>query len=248
MRPKKNPRREEKLREVVGLHSCREALKVRPSAVKELWLEEGWERLSKLAWFGEEAKKKKIPVKTVGSKKLDQLCWGHQGVACLVTENPQFNFESLRGDGSKCLILLDGIVDPQNLGAMIRTSWLMRVDALFVTKDRAVGLTPSVCKVASGGVEHLPVVVENNFVQLIKSLKELGFWVYSLAEKDSESIYQQTFPEKVAWVVGAEDKGIRGAVLKESDVRVNIPQVASGSSYNASVALAIALSETMRSR
>ena len=92
------------------------------------------------------------------------------------------------------------------------------------------------------------MVAENNFVQLIKALKEMGFWVYSLSEKDSENIYKISLPEKVAWVVGSEDKGIRTAVLNESDVRVQIPQVASGSSYNASVALSIALSETIRPR
>ena len=236
-----------KLRRVVGIHSCSEVINVRPHAIQEIWLQQGWERASQLQNFANFAKKKKLSLKTVALKKLDEMSWGHQGVGIFVNESPQVDWSTLESDGPQRVVLLDGIEDPQNLGSMLRTSWLMGVSAVFTPKDRAAGLTPAVCKVASGGAEHVPIEASNNFTSIIKKLKDLGFWVYSLAEGGEQNVYQVDLPEKVAWVVGSEDKGVRKATMKESDAVISIPQVETGSSYNASVALAIALSETIRS-
>lgn len=247
-RPQPREEIDRNLRCVVGIHSTEEVLKVRPQAIREIWLQEGWERSQQLQSFGEFAKAKRKNLKTVGLKKLDELSRGHQGVAVFVSDQPVFDWRLLEGDGPKCVVLLDGIEDPQNLGAMMRTAWLMGVNAIFTPKDRAVGLTPSVCKVASGGAEHVPLEATNNFTSVIEKLKELGFWVYALAEGQAENIYKLKLSEKVAWVIGSEDKGVRKSTLKEADVAVTIPQAESGSSYNATVAMAIALSETVRAR
>lgn len=235
-----------KSRCVVGIHSCLEAISVRPEAISEVWLSEGWERSQQLEPFADFTSKKRVALKTVALKRLDELSRGHQGVAVFVDSAPVFTWDLLVGDDPKCVVLLDGIEDPQNLGAMMRTAWLMGVAAMFIPADRAAGLTPSVCKVASGGAEHVPVEVTNNFATVITKLKELGFWVYALTENESESVYKLQLAKKTAWIIGSEDKGIRKAIVRDADVAVRIPQVETGSSYNATVALAIALSETVR--
>lgn len=235
-----------RLRKVVGIHSCSEVLSVRPESVKEIWLQQGWERSQQLHTFENFARKRNVKLKEVSPKTLSDLSWGHQGIATLTDSTPKFSWQDLEKPGRQTVVLLDGIEDPQNLGAMLRTCWLMEVSAIFTPQDRAVGLTPSVCKVASGGAEHIPLEASNNFTTIISKLKELNFWTYALAEHQSENIYTLDLPEKVAWIIGSEDKGVRKSTLKAADAAVAIPQTQTGSSYNATVALAIALSETHR--
>ena len=178
------------LRAVVGLHSCREAVKVRPKAVKKIWLKDGWQRSAQLAEFGRFAESRRLPLEVVGEKRLESLARGHQGVACFLSEAPHLDWVALEKEETGRVILLDGIEDPHNLGAMLRTAWLMGVAAVFVPRDRAVGLTPACCKVASGGAEHVPMEASNNFIEIIKSLKNKGFWVFGLAETGTRNLYQ----------------------------------------------------------
>ena len=223
---------------------------MRPRAISEIWLKQDWvrsEQLSKIGeWAGQKAQAGKLEFKEVGEKKLADLGRGHQGVAFFVSEEPQLNWSIFEQEKPQQVVILDGIEDPQNLGAMLRTTWLMGSQALFTTEDRAVGLTPTVCKVACGGAEHVAISTQNNFTPVLKKLKKHGFWVYGLAESGEKGLYELKLPEKVAWVVGAEGKGVRKAVLKECDEVVSIPQIEGGSSYNASVSLALALGEGYR--
>ena len=229
---------------VVGHHAIREAFHILPKTNRELWLKIGFESSPELREFEEIAQKAKIKVQIKSEGTLDRFCSTHQGAALLKEGQPQWD-DSIAKDFSTCLIL-DGIEDPHNLGAIVRTSWLMKVDGIFIPENRAVQLTPTVHKVACGGVEHVPVQTCVNFAPTIQKLKEQGFWIFGLSHKAEKTIFDFKLPEKIVWAIGAEDKGLRSTTERLCDELVSIPQVSNAASYNASVATAIALTETFR--
>ncbi len=229
---------------VIGIHSCSEALKIRPKACKKILVKED------ISVFSPEVvtiiERNRLSVEPTKISTLDAFGSGHQGVAVLVNEDPVFSFDEVVSRERSLVVVLDELSDPQNLGAILRTSWLLGVDALILPSDRAVGLTPVACKIASGGAEHVPVSRVGNLAVTIKQFKEHGYWVYGLDEKGDQSPAQVKFPQKAVWIVGAEEKGMRITTERVCDQLVSIPQVKSGSSYNAAVALTIALYETCR--
>lgn len=228
----------------IGLHSVKEALKVRPQAVKELWLKEGWESSEDLREIGEQARNVKAKPQGV----MDKLGHAHQGVAALMAEAPVVSWSELETAQFATVLLADGIQDPHNLGAILRTAWLLGAKALFIPEHRASPLTPTAMKVASGGAEHVAVEAEGNLLSTAKQLKDIGFWLYGLAGDGKGSLWQQSFPEKVALVVGNEESGIRTPLARLCDELIHIPQADSAASFNASVATAIALAEVTRQR
>ncbi|MES2964974.1 MAG: TrmH family RNA methyltransferase [Bdellovibrionota bacterium] len=240
-----HPRRDG-ARWVVGIHSVEETLKIRPKAIREMWLKVDFESSQQLSALAASAQHFRIKIHTRSPGQLDQIGSGNQGVAIAVTENPELDWSKLEAEGSKVVLICDGLEDPQNLGAILRTAWLTGVDAIFIPEDRAVGLTPAVCKIASGGAEHVPVEVVSNLATEMKRLQDLGFWIYGLSEKGTRKPWEFKLPEKTAWVIGSEGSGMRITTERACDELVRIPQVASGSSYNASIAAAMALSETAR--
>jgi 23S rRNA (guanosine2251-2'-O)-methyltransferase len=231
---------------VIGLHSCQEVLKVRPRAISDVWLRTDWERSEDLTLMAERTHRYHLKPQNKSVSQLDTLGHGHQGVAFLVTEDPQLDWEILKADKPQIVLILDGLEDPQNLGSILRTSWLTEVAGIFTPDDRAVGLTNTVCKIASGGAEYIPVERVSNFAPTFERLKELGFWVYGLAEKGEQVPWQLKLPQKVAWVVGSEGSGLRITTERMCDELVRLPQAKTGSSYNASIAVAMALGETIR--
>lgn len=230
---------EKKLRWIVGHHACAENLKVAPQNVRELYVTQlaniqgaDWEPLLRKV-------KVRPQIKPVGFfKELSEV---HQGIAIGTDYWPQLKEP---GETSR-VVLLDGIEDPHNLGAIIRTCWLMNVDVIYVTERRSVKLTPTVHKVASGGCEYVPVE-EAHFQVLIKQLKEQGYWAYSFTDKTDASIYDHKYNNKIIFVFGNEEKGVRTPVERECDGLLKIPQSKEGPSYNVSVSVAIALAELNR--
>jgi len=240
------PSLRDKARWVVGIHSCCETLRVRPKTVREVWLREDWASSQQLRELQELAERGKVVIREKAVGQLDTIGGGHQGVALAVTQNPEVSWELLKEQESGIVLILDGIEDPHNLGSILRTSWLTAVSAIFIPADRAVGLTPAVCKVASGGAEHVAVEAEPNLQTVMERLKECGYWIYGLAEAGTRPPWGFVLAKKVAWVIGSEGSGIRKATERACDELVRIPQVATGSSFNASIACAMALSETCR--
>jgi 23S rRNA (guanosine2251-2'-O)-methyltransferase len=240
------PRGRDKARWVVGLHSCEETLKIRAAKIRELWLRDDWSASKPLSDIEEKAREKGIPIREKTQANLDQVSSGHQGVALACTENPEVDWAHLKETETALVLLLDGIEDPHNLGSMLRTAWLAGVTAVFTPADRAVGLTPAACKVASGGAEHVPVEADSNLAGTMEQLKEAGFWIYGLAEAGTRKPWEFQLPKKVAWVIGSEGSGIRKSTERACDELVRLPQVETGSSYNASIACAMALAETCR--
>jgi 23S rRNA (guanosine2251-2'-O)-methyltransferase len=231
-------------RTVVGLHSCEEAIRVRPQWVTEVVFMEGKDR--ELQGLQQLCQKTRIKTKTKGKKYFNALAEGHQGVAVQMNSRPRWQGQAAQKPES-LVVFLDGITDPHNMGAILRTSWLLAVDGIFIPKNRRVDLTPVVCKVASGGAEHVPVE-SCHFGSQLQWFKDQGYWVYGLREQGDLVLPQLKPGGKTVLIVGAEGKGLRVSTESFCDQFISIPQVAGGSSYNASVAFALCAYEASRHR
>ncbi len=234
------------LRVVVGVHACREVLKMGSGDVAEAWVKKGWEHSDVLTHFYEDMRRLNIGVVEKLGGFLDKAGLGHQGIALLVNGAPEIDWSLIGQEESEVFLGLDGIEDPHNLGAILRTAWLLGVKGAVVPSERSVGLTSTVHKVACGGVEHVPVDKCTRFSVPFEEFKEKGFWIYGLSANGGRSIWETKFSRKTVLVVGSEDKGLRITTENQCDELVHIPQACAEGSYNASVATALALAEVVR--
>jgi len=233
-------------RQVAGTHAITELLNVHPKSVQTVLLQTNWKSSAELRALAETLEQKKIKIEIKGEQQLQEICRSHQGAVAFSDLELEFDYENTVWEGNGLVLALDGVEDTQNLGAVLRTSWLMGVNGIIIPEDRAVGLTANVHKVACGGVEHVPIHRTNQFAQPFETLKQAGFWAFGLSHKAKRTIYDLDIPEKVIWVLGAEDKGLRSPTEKACDELVSIPQLAPNASYNVSVSAALALGETKR--
>ncbi|MBC7372102.1 MAG: 23S rRNA (guanosine(2251)-2'-O)-methyltransferase RlmB [Bdellovibrionaceae bacterium] len=233
-------------RPVIGTHAIKEAIAVHSKMAKVLWLRQGWQSSQELREIQEFAEKKNIKIEDRAESVIDRFGPSHQGAVFFLTGAPEFSMESLDELDQSILLILDGIEDPHNLGAILRTSWLIGVQGIIIPSDRAVGLTPTVHKVACGGAEHVPVQTSTNFANYAEEFKKKGYWIYGLSPRGKKSIFDLQLPDKVVWAIGAEDKGMRVNTERLCDELVYLPQSSAAASYNASVATAMALTETLR--
>ncbi|AGH96143.1 23S rRNA (guanosine(2251)-2'-O)-methyltransferase RlmB [Pseudobdellovibrio exovorus] len=233
-------------RQVAGTHAIMELLSVRPKTIQTVLLQNNWHSSSELRDLAEKLEAKKIKIEMKSEQQLQDICRSHQGAVAFSDEYLDFDYENSAWENNGLILALDGVEDTQNLGAILRTSWLMGVNGVIIPEDRAVGLTATVHKVACGGVEHVPVHRTNQFAAPFETLKQSGFWVFGLSHKAKKTIYDLQIPEKVIWVLGAEDKGMRAPTEKACDELVSIPQMSPHASYNVSVSAALALAETKR--
>ena len=146
------------------------------------------------------------------------------------------------------LLILDGLQDPHNLGACLRSADAAGVHAVIVPKDRAVSLTDTVCKVACGAAEHVPLVTVTNLARTLKQLKELGLWLVGTADDAKQSLYDVDLTGPLALVMGAEGKGLRRLTKEHCDFLVHIPMAGSVECLNVSVAAGVCLFEAVRQR
>jgi 23S rRNA (guanosine2251-2'-O)-methyltransferase len=145
-------------------------------------------------------------------------------------------------------LILDHVQDPQNLGACLRTADAAGVQGVIVTKDQAVGITPTVCKVASGAAETVPVYQVTNLSRTISWLKEQGIWIAGAAGEAEQTIYATDVNMPLALVMGAEEKGMRRLTREQCDFLVKIPMQGSVESLNVSVAAGVMIYEIYRQR
>ena len=228
-------------RSVIGIHSCLEVFKVRPKKIRTLYLRKDWKNHSHLKKFVELSRRYRIDLIEQTNQQLSSWGQGHQGVALVVEERPQFQFVD---KDRSILIFMDGLEDPRNLGALIRTSWLMGVDGIFLPPRRSlVHLTASVSKVASGGTEYVPVETLLHPYKWMKEMKDKGYWIYGLSSDGETSLWKEKFNEKVILVVGSEGKGLKQKTKSYCDRLLSIPQKHSQASYNLSVAVALGLGQ-----
>lgn len=184
---------------------------------------------------------------------LTKMCASshHQGIALEVEPFRYADLdellENLTNSGKPgFLLVLDGILDPHNLGALIRSAACAGVDGVVIPKDRACGVTAAAEKASAGAVETIPVVQVTNIAQTLEALKKGGYWVYGLAGEAGVSLFDTKFSGSIALVIGGEGEGIRPLVRKQCDVLMSIPQFGGVSSLNASVAGGIAMFEVAR--
>ena len=207
-------------------------------------------RLEKIIKLAEE---RGVPVHRREKIDLTKMCASshHQGIALEVEPFRYTDFDDLmtaiaRSGRPGFLLVLDGIQDPHNLGALIRSAACAGADGVIIPKDRACGITAAAEKTSAGAIETVPVVMVTNVAQSLETLKKLGYWVYGLDGAARQSVYQTDFSGNVVLVVGGEGEGIRSLVRKQCDVVMSIPQYGGVSSLNASVAGGIVLFEVAR--
>lgn len=224
-------------RTVVGRHSVVEALKVRPESVSNLCVSESFESKKWSKEFLALAKRAQIKIQVQKEKYFNKLSQVSQGVSCDVSSDPDWPDESLE---KLFFLALDGVEDPHNFGAILRTAWLMGVDGILLPEKESAPMTATVCKVASGGAEHVPVMRVTNLKVEIDNLKKKGFWSYAMAVDDkAQDIKSVVKSEKTILIAGAEENGIRPSLIKDSDFKVYIPQTDAAASLNVSVSVAV---------
>ena len=236
------------MRRVIGLHSCLEVLKVRPRKIRTLYIQKNWKSNSELKKIHSEAKR--FSVNCVEQTREQMASWGegHQGAALIVEESPRFQFSDDKNNS--VLIFIDGLQDPRNLGAILRTAWLMGACALCLplVRNSIRSLTASVCKAAAGGAEHIPVEFLPKPYHWLKQAKKEGYFIYGLDQKKTHrSLWSESFHKKTVLVVGSESKGLRPKTAQMCDLLLKIPQSIDTGSYNLSVAAALGLSQVFRS-
>lgn len=234
------------LRKVMGIHSCHETFKVRPQKIEKVWIRDTWKDSKELSDFYNLTKSLKIKIDPVGVGFLDKWGRGHQGIGIEVSESPVFDYQALKKKENALLLALDGIEDPQNLGAIIRSAWLMGVNGILTTKSHSSPLSPTVNKVASGGVEHVPIEVESSLSSALKSLKDQDFWIFGLTSTAPQVIWNSKIPAKLVLVLGSEGGGLKKPILSMCDEIFRLKQITEQASLNVSVAAACAMNEVFR--
>ena len=242
-----------KMEILYGIHPVVEALKANRREILEIYLSKAKksERLEKIADLAEKAK---VPVKRTEAQRIRAMAGndGNQGVAAKVKAYPFWDLASLFEEKVRSvnpfLLLLDHIVDPQNLGAILRTALCVGLDGIIIPKDRSAGPTPAVSKASAGALEHIRLCQVTNMINTIKALKKRGVWILGLDASAKTSIYSADLTDAVGIVVGGEDQGIRPLVKKQCDSLIAIPQAGDFNSLNASAAGAVLLYEAYRQR
>lgn len=182
------------------------------------------------------------PVRFEDRAALDRLAGvkSHQGVVALGAEKTYAQLEDV-APAAQLLVMLDGVEDPHNLGAIIRTAHAAGTGGLIISERRAAGLTETVAKAAAGALEHLPVIRVVNINQTLRSLKDQGYFIYGLDEKGDLTYDKVAWPGRTVIVMGAEGKGLHDLVKRNCDALVRIPMAGKIASLNVSVATGIVL-------
>jgi 23S rRNA (guanosine2251-2'-O)-methyltransferase len=199
-----------------------------------------------------DAERNGISVERVSRAELDKLEVRHQGVVAQLTHQVEYqeaDIETIvRRSANPLLLILDGVTDPHNLGACLRSADSAGVDAVIAPRDRATGLTPVVRKVASGAAEAIPFIQVTNLARTLKTLQEMGVWIVGAAGEADTIIYEQDLSGPIALAMGAEGSGLRRLTREYCDFLVKLPMAGSVSSLNVSVATGICLFEVVRQR
>lgn len=198
------------------------------------------------------AKNTKAEIVFMPRSKMDENFHGnHQGVVVKVIDYEYCNLrdvlEKYKNEDA-VLAILDGLEDPHNLGAILRTADATGVNGIIIPKHRSVSLNATVAKVSTGAIEYANVVQVTNLVTTIKELKKNGYWIIGLELDGSVDYRKQDYSGKIAVVIGSEGKGISRLVKEECDFCVNIPMYGHVNSLNASVSAAILFYEILRNR
>jgi 23S rRNA (guanosine2251-2'-O)-methyltransferase len=239
---------------VHGWHAVRWLLQRHPERVREVWLqkERNDGRSQEIA---ESARRAGISVQRPDHRALDKMTEQapHQGVAAAIVPSQSWNESQLLAhlDGlsaAPLLLLLDGVQDPHNLGACLRTADACGVHAVVVPRDRAVGLTATVRKVAAGAAETVPLVTVTNLARTMSILKERELWLVGAAQDAPQRCSGADLLGPLAVVIGGEGEGLRRLTRESCDLLVSLPMLGAVESLNVSVATGMVLHEVLRQR
>lgn len=239
---------------IYGFHPIKTALIVKKNKITQIFLQKSRkdERLQTIVDLAKE-----IPIKIdyVAKEDLTKMVSHdqHQGMVAVSETAINYNEALLPElissfERPRLLLVIDGVQDPHNLGACLRCASAMNVQAVIVPKDRAVGLTPTVRKVACGAAEVIPFIQVTNLARTVRLLKENGIWVIGTASEANLNISNVDLTGDIAIAMGSEHKGLRRLIRKESDFVVKIPMRGVIESLNVSVATGICLYECLRQR
>jgi 23S rRNA (guanosine2251-2'-O)-methyltransferase len=243
------------LRVLYGVNPVRELLRAGGEGLSELWVAEGSQTSRALGEVERLARDAGAKLRTAPRPKLDRLAGTthHQGVVAVVADYRYRDLGDLvdaaaASGAPPLLVLLDGIEDPQNLGAVIRSAHALGAHGVVITKDRAAGITPAAAKASAGAVEHCPVARVTNLSHALEELKEAGLWSVATAADADRTLDELDLTGPTALVIGSEGSGIRPLVRKHCDLAARVPMAGQVGSLNASASAAICLYETARQR
>jgi 23S rRNA (guanosine2251-2'-O)-methyltransferase len=239
---------------IYGLHTIATLLKQSPDKIKQLFLQGG----TSAARFKEIlllANAVNIKVQTTSRDALDQLADGgvHQGVVAQIVHTTHYTEADLPQlldtlTEPPLLLILDGIQDPHNLGACLRSANAAGAHAVIIPKDKSATLTPVAYKAASGAADVTPLIPVTNLARILNQLKERGIWIYGASDAAPNNLYAADLKGAIAWVLGAEGEGLRRLTRETCDALFSIPMQGTVSSLNVSVATGICLFEAVRQR
>jgi 23S rRNA (guanosine2251-2'-O)-methyltransferase len=238
---------------IFGWHAVEAVLKQEPARLQQVWIQTGRQD-RRVQSVTETLDSLGVDWQVVHRKELDQRVSGvHQGVVAQVSESREWSEDDLlqslaSQDKPPFLLILDGVTDPHNLGACLRTADAVGVQAVIVPKDKSASLSPTVRKVACGAAETVPLVRVTNLARFIRVLRDDGVWLIGTAGEAQSTLYQADFKGPVALVMGAEGKGMRRLTRKHCDLLINIPMLGQVDSLNVSVATGVCLYEALRQR
>ena len=198
------------------------------------------------------ARSKSVPVRFEDRLQIDRLVGTreHQGIAALAAAKPALELEDLLAAKTPqgLLVLLDGIEDPHNLGAIVRTALAAGAHGVVIPERRAVGLTDTVERASAGALAHLPVARVKNLVRAMEEMKEAGYWLIGLDERAEKKYTEADFSGQVGIVLGSEGEGLHELTRKRCDFLVSIPTTGPVRALNVSVAAGVVLFEVVRQR
>jgi 23S rRNA (guanosine2251-2'-O)-methyltransferase len=237
---------------IFGINAVAEALKARGRAFA--WVGVAKERKDlRLQRLIQECRQTSIPVRFLPRVELDRMAGSgsHQGVVAITSSKQYSDLDDViaakRGEYS-LVVVLDGVEDPHNLGAILRTADAAAADGAVIPERRAAGITGTVAKSSSGASEHLPVAKVTNIARSLEDLRAKGLWIVGLDERGKQRYDEVDYKMDCAVVLGAEGKGLHDLVARKCDFLVSIPMLGKVTSLNVSVAAGVVLYEIVRQR
>jgi 23S rRNA (guanosine2251-2'-O)-methyltransferase len=237
---------------LAGFHSVTARLRHAPESIEALYVD-GARRDGRMQQLLDRAHAAGVRVTVSDAERLQRMAAGstHQGVVALAGE-----VELARSlddvlatvDQQTLLLLLDGVTDPRNLGACMRTAESAGAQALIVPRDRSASLTPVVAAAAAGAAETLPLIAVTNLARAMEEIRDAGVWIVGAAGEAERTLYEIDLTGPVAWALGAEGQGLRRLTREKCDWLARIPLQGQTESLNVSVATGVCLFETLRQR
>ena len=241
--------------QIYGVNPVLEALRAMPGAVEAVYMLADTRSSGRAAEVMELCRKNGIRIETVGKQALASMAHGgvHQGFAASIKAPDYAEFDELLADARNAgnhglLLILDGIEDPHNLGAVCRSASALGAQGIVIGKDRAAGITPAAIKTSAGALPLFKVARVTNLSRALEEMKDAGFWSVAADMKGDRPPEGVDMTTPTVLVIGSEGKGIRRGLLEKCDFCVRIPMTGPISSLNASVAAAILLAEAARQR